>query len=1007
MAKDNSLVIALIGIVVMAFVVGIAYNAKQVDTLGFGAGSTSSNTICKDTDGGKIYLVAGNTTLGKTTSKDVCLDSTRLREFYCDKNRIDYVPYNCALQNKVCKNGACVACVDSDGKNFYTKGYIKYLGSTSWDKCYDPNSGQTVNKSNWLAEMYCTDDGQAGGQTQTPCANGCVNGACVKGDCDVEDILTYGSYATKTYTVNGFDYEITLIMVDAYKNTAKFSVNGVVTNEIAVGASFFQGFKIRVASITPDGRGGYTVIFCFKAETTQPPTPLYSCPAGGIVDTLKDGETKTYTMNGMDYEITGVFIDSFHHTAKFAVNGQVTSALAVGQSQVIWEEKITLLENMVNQREGLATFCLAPTTELPPLEICPAIDDSFFKDGETKTFTVNGKDYEITAVLISAGQDTAKFSVNGVLTKDLGVGVSDNIGPVSMRVLELMANEREGLVRLCLTFTSSTCGDGIIQTGEQCEGNMTLDCGYVNRAFTRGTATCTNCMYDTTKCTGVTVGWCGDGVVQIGEQCDSSVAPVDCFILGFSNMGNGTLTCNKATCKYDTSKCTIPRCGNGIRDSVFEQCDGTDLNGNICMYLNQGFIGGTLRCKPDCKFDTSGCISPKCVNINNILEPGEQCDGSIYPALSCGKFGFTASVGSLSCWSNCLINTTRCVGVTGGFCGDNIVELGEQCDNGPNGGTAASLNCADFGYAGGTLTCNPLICKYDTSKCTVRDNVTISVSAMLDGAEWRGPVIFDLSSRADFNGVFVGGLIQVPKVFSYPPPNTPIVTYIQYRQMEGYQSGPTGAYLGTIESSCGQTGNPTAGPCNAPASFVFKFKTASFCGDNLIQQPNGAGFNEQCDGTNLNGKMCTDYGYVSGTLACTSDCTYDFSGCAGPLPVCGDGVKNSDAEACDGADLNGRTCTTFGNFTGGTLRCTSTCNYDFGACKMGPCTDSDGGQNFNVKGYVTYDGYVSSNGELIKEWDACSGSILQEKYCSVSGTSYGIGLISHVCPNGCSDGACI
>src|SRR3989344_1023797 len=46
-----------------------------------------------------------------------------------------------------------------------------------------------------------------------------------------------------------------------------------------------------------------------------------------------------------------------------------------------------------------------------------------------------------------------------------------------------------------------------------------------------------------------------------------------------------------------------------------------------------------------------------------------------------------------------------------------------------------------------------------------------------------------------------------------------------------------------------------------------------FCGDGVIQS------NELCDGTNLNGKTCPTLGYVSGSLRCTSTCTFDVREC--------------------------------------------------------------------------------------------------------------------------------
>jgi len=82
-----------------------------------------------------------------------------------------------------------------------------------------------------------------------------------------------------------------------------------------------------------------------------------------------------------------------------------------------------------------------------------------------------------------------------------------------------------------------------------------------------------------------------------------------------------------------------------------------------------------------------------------------------------------------------------------------------------------------------------------------------------------------------------------------------------------------------------------------------------------------------------------------------------------------------------------------------------------GACieEEESCTDSDGGKNYYVKGYVTYKGYVKG-GELVKEYDKCAKDVvtgedvLQEKYCPPEG---GIGTIDYKCPNGCENGVCI
>ena len=91
---------------------------------------------------------------------------------------------------------------------------------------------------------------------------------------------------------------------------------------------------------------------------------------------------------------------------------------------------------------------------------------------------------------------------------------------------------------------------------------------------------------------------CGDGAVSQGEQCDGdALAGATCASLGFAS---GTLTCTQ--CHFDTSRCSL--CGDGVINAR-EECDGADLGGRTCAAL--GFTGGTLTCTPACRLSTRGC----------------------------------------------------------------------------------------------------------------------------------------------------------------------------------------------------------------------------------------------------------------------------------------------------------------------------------------------------------------------------------------------------------------
>jgi len=79
------------------------------------------------------------------------------------------------------------------------------------------------------------------------------------------------------------------------------------------------------------------------------------------------------------------------------------------------------------------------------------------------------------------------------------------------------------------------------------------------------------------------------------------------------------------------------------------------------------------------------------------------------------------------------------------------------------------------------------------------------------------------------------------------------------------------------------------------------------CGDGVIDAT------EQCDGADLGGNTCLTLGYLGGTLACGTTCTFDTSGCS-TTPVCGNGVVEPGEECDDGNTVSGDGCTAFCTF---------------------------------------------------------------------------------------------
>jgi formylglycine-generating enzyme required for sulfatase activity len=136
--------------------------------------------------------------------------------------------------------------------------------------------------------------------------------------------------------------------------------------------------------------------------------------------------------------------------------------------------------------------------------------------------------------------------------------------------------------------TNGTCGNGVLETGEQC------DQGAAN-SDTAPDACRTSCR----------TAYCGDSVIDDGEVCDSAnLSGQTCATRGFTK---GELTCSASTCDYNESGCTT--CGNDtaegeVGEPGYEACDRTDFRGQTCVSL--GHANGELRCTA-CAYDFTAC----------------------------------------------------------------------------------------------------------------------------------------------------------------------------------------------------------------------------------------------------------------------------------------------------------------------------------------------------------------------------------------------------------------
>jgi cysteine-rich repeat protein len=202
----------------------------------------------------------------------------------------------------------------------------------------------------------------------------------------------------------------------------------------------------------------------------------------------------------------------------------------------------------------------------------------------------------------------------------------------------------------CVLNSDQFCGNGVVDDGEECDGTdipTDLNCG-------EGFTFCVNCKSQCSECgNGILERKLSDEGGYEGEECDD----------GSKVSGDGC----SPTCMFERAYCLAEDasefadecsawCGDNEKNGP-ELCDGTDLGGGSCQ--NQGFYGGTLYCSNhfaggDCiSYDTSECEG---FCGDGELNENEMCDGIEHKyKRSCG------AVGLKQCDAYCMVNYDFCI----------------------------------------------------------------------------------------------------------------------------------------------------------------------------------------------------------------------------------------------------------------------------------------------------------------------------------------------------------